>query len=331
MPGTGRAEVVHHRSLRAALNSRFIGPSCSFSRTDPNILTLDMCQYSLQGSSWSDTMEVWRAQDAIRGALGMRPNYYNGLPQRYKWAIQPHANDGAEAALRFSFEVQAVPAGHTCLLVEGASQFEITLNGAPVDNTAEGWYLDRNMHKVALPALQKGTNVLELRCGYTNHMELEDIFVLGDFGVSLERTIISEPRLLHFGDWTSQGYPHYTGGMIYHGSYRYEPSADKRIRLYLGQYEAVHVTISVNGALAGHIPWISANGLDITEALREGENAIDIQVVSSPRNMLGPLHLAPGREAWTDWRAFRRTDDTFTPDYVLKPWGLIGQVHIRQE
>jgi hypothetical protein len=331
MPGTGRAEVVHHRSLRAALNSRFIGPSCSFSRTDPNILTLDMCQYSLQGSSWSDTMEVWRTQDAIRFALGMRPNYYNGLPQRYKWAIQPHANDGAEAALRFSFEVEAVPAGHTYLLVEGASQFEITLNGARVDNTAEGWYLDRSMHKVALPALQKGTNVLELRCGYTNHMELEDIFVLGDFGVSLERTIIAEPRLLHFGDWTSQGYPHYAGGMIYHGSYRYEPSADKRIRLYLGQYEAVHVTVSVNGVLTGHIPWISANGLDITDVLREGENTVDIQVVSSPRNMLGPLHLAPGREAWTDWRAFRRTDDTFTPDYVLKPWGLIGQVHIRQE
>jgi len=53
--------------------------------------------------------------------------------------------------------------------------------------------------------------------------------------------------------------------------------------------------------------------------------------VGSPRNMLGPLHLATGREPWTDWRAFRRTDETFTPSYVLKPWGLIEQVHIRQE
>ncbi|MHB1318741.1 MAG: glycosyl hydrolase, partial [Anaerolineae bacterium] len=142
---------------------------------------------------------------------------------------------------------------------------------------------------------------------------------------------IAEPRTLQFGDWTSQGYPHYAGGMIYHGGYRYEPAAGKRVRLYLGEYEAVHVTVSVNGVLAGHIPWISANGLDITDALQEGKNAIDIQVVTSPRNMLGPLHLAPGREAWTDWRSFRRTDDTFTPDYVLKPWGLTGQVHIRQE
>ena len=99
---------------------------------------------------------MWRAQDAIRGALGMRPNYYNGLPQRYKWAIQPHANDGAEAALRFSFDVDSVPAGQVSLLVEGASQFDIALNGVAVDNTATGWYLDRNMHKVALPALAQG-------------------------------------------------------------------------------------------------------------------------------------------------------------------------------
>ena len=54
-------------------------------------------------------------------------------------------------------------------------------------------------------------------------MELEDIFLLGDFGVSLERAIIAEPAELHFGDWTSQGYPHYAGGMIYHGMYRYSP------------------------------------------------------------------------------------------------------------
>ena len=330
-PGPRRAEPVHHRTLRTALNTRFIGPSCPFTRTDPNILTLDMCQYSLKGSPWSETMEVWRAQDAIRNALGMRPNYYNGLPQRYKWAVQPHENDGAEAALRFDFDVDDLPTGPVSLLVEGAEQFDILLNGAAVNNTAAGWYLDRSMHTVTLPELEQGSNTLELRCRYTNHMELEDIFILGDFGVSVDRAIIAEPAELHFGDWTTQGYPHYAGAMVYHGSYDYQPLEGKRVRLYLGEYEAVHVTVRVNGELAGHIPWISANGLDITDALHESENAIDIQVVTSPRNMLGPLHLAPGREAWTDWRSFRRTDETFTPDYVLKPWGLIGQVHIRQE
>ncbi len=56
-------------------------------------------------------MEVWRTQDAVRGALGMRPNYYNGLPQRYKWALAPHPQDGAPLELRFTFDVDVVPSG----------------------------------------------------------------------------------------------------------------------------------------------------------------------------------------------------------------------------
>ncbi|NLT73266.1 MAG: hypothetical protein GXX94_03620 [Chloroflexi bacterium] len=331
LPGPSRTCPPHHREQRTARNTCFIGPSCRFSRADPNILTLDMCRYSLEGAPLSEEMEVWRAQDAIRSALGMRSNYYNGLPQRYKWAVLPHAADGAPVSLHFGFRVEQVPSEPVHLLVEGAEQFEMALNGVPFESTATGWYLDRSMHRVALPPLAAGHNELSLLCRYTNHMELEDIYLLGDFGVSIDRAIIAEPTELHFGDWTTQGYPHYAGAITYHGSYEHVPAAGCRTRLYLGRHEAVHVAVAVNGNPAGHIPWTSANGLDITEALQEGENAIDITVVGSPRNMLGPLHLATGREPWTDWRAFRRTDETFTPSYVLKPWGLIEQVHIRQE
>ncbi len=154
---------------------------------------------------------------------------------------------------------------------------------------------------------------------------------IGDFGVGIDRAIIAEPQKLHFGDWTTQGYPHYAGSMIYHGELDYDPKEGERVRVYLGEYEAVDVAVHVNGTLAGHIPWISENGLDITPHLIPGMNKVNIEVVSSPRNMLGPLHLATGREPWTDWRSFRRTDETYTPEYVLKPWGLIGQVRLQRE
>ena len=58
---------------------------------------------------------------------------------------------------------------------------------------------------------------------------------------------------------------------------------------------AVDVAVIVNGTLAGHVPWEAANGVDITRYLTPGDNSVDIEVVSSPRNMLGPLHLAAGR------------------------------------
>ena len=320
------AGLFDPRADRHDALATYIGPSAAFTRTDPNVLTLDMCQYRLEGGEWSPVMEVWRAQNEVREALGMRPNYYNGLPQRYRWALKKHPKDGTPVELLFHFEARETPETPVWLLVESAEQFEVKLNDENVENTPEGWYLDRAFDQVRLPKLQKGQNALRLRCAYTNYMELEDCFLLGDFGVSLDRAIIAEPERLHFGDWTGQGYPHYAGSMIYHGKLNYEPG--QAVRVELGETRAVDVAVHVNGQLAGHIPWVAANGLDITPCLKAGENQVDIEVVASPRNMLGPLHRAPEHEAWTDWRSFRRTDHTFTPDYVLWPWGLFGQVQL---
>ena len=307
----------------------FIGPVCPFTRTDPNVLTLDVCRYRLEGGEWSEAMEVWRAQREVREALGMRQVFYNGLPQRYRWALAPHPHDGARLELLFTFQVRDVPPNPIYLLVEGAEQFSISLNGQPVANRPVGWYLDRGFHKVLLPTPLAGKNDLVVACAYNNHMELEDCFLLGDFSVSVDRAIVAEPHTLRFGDWTLQGYPHYAGSMIYHAQVCCEPG--ERLTLHLGEVSAVDVAVWVNGSLAGHIPWRAANGLDITPYVAPGVNNVDIEVVGSPRNMLGPLHLATGHEPWTDWRSFRRTDETYTPEYVLQPWGLMGQVKVKRE
>jgi len=327
--GTPEPTITKIRTWNNRGNMRsgsFIGPACAFTRTDPNVLTLDMCQHRLGDAAWSETMEVWRAQDQVRKALGMRENYRNGLPQRYKWATTQHPQDGAPVSWRFRFAVRDVPTTPVHLLVEGAEAFNITLNGEHISNAAVGWYLDRAFHKVVLPRLTLGENELILSCAYTNHMEMEDCFILGDFAVSPDRVIVAEPKVLHFGDWTKQGYLHYAGSMIYHGEVEYHEGESRR--LWLGEFRAVDVAVIINGALVGHIPWAAANaqGVDITRYLTLGNNSVDIEVVSSPRNMLGPLHLATGREPWTEWRSFRRTDETYAPGYVVYPWGLYGQV-----
>jgi hypothetical protein len=303
----------------------YIGPVCPFTRTDPNVLTLDVCAYRLDQGDWSEPLPVWQAQQAIRESLDMRPVYYNGLPQRYKWIEAPHPNDGTPVAFRFEFEVRHVPEGPVYLALEHAADCTIRLNGGaagPVD----GWYLDRSFECVPLPPLKAGRNTLLLECRYTNRMEIEDCYLLGDFGVGLDRALVAEPPTLHFGDWGPQGYLHYAGRMIYHAIYEHMPG--ERVILELGDYRATTVVIHVNDRLAGHIPWRAANGLDLTAFLQDGTNRIDIEVVGSPRNMLGPLHLKPGDEAWTDWRSFRTTGERYTPDYVVVPYGLMTPVRL---
>ncbi len=109
-PAGSRVYMLHHDAEPLAASeavpepvrriAAYIGPVCSFTRTDLNVLTLDVCAYRLGEGAWSELVPVWQAQQAIREQLGMRPVYYNGLPQRYKWIDTPHPNDGTPVAFR---------------------------------------------------------------------------------------------------------------------------------------------------------------------------------------------------------------------------------------
>ncbi|MCE1196752.1 hypothetical protein LWX53_09680, partial [bacterium] len=327
---------------------RGFGPVARFSRPAPNALVLDRCAFALGDGDWSEEMEVWRAQSEIRERLGMRQVYYNGLAQRYLWAVAPHPKDGAPARLRFRFLVKEIPAGDVFLVLEEPGEFAVTMNGMAVDNAPEGWFLDKSFEQLRLPAPAAGWNEIILSCAYKNRMEVEDCFLLGDFAVDADRALAAERDTLRFGDWCLQGYPHYCGSMVYRfdldwpqeeslpndrplGERQDGECQPHRAMLRLGDFSAVTVAVKVNGETLGQIPWRSANGLDLGGALRPGRNELEIEVVGSPRNLLGPFHLARGKVAFNEWSAFRPEGKDYTPDYVLQPYGLFGQVTLSEE
>jgi hypothetical protein len=118
--------------------------------------------------------------------------------------------------------------------------------------------------------------------------------------------------------------------MVYLDTLTYDPDTDGPLSLVLGERSAISVAIHVNGVLVGHVPWEAANGLDLTPHLLPGENEVGIEVVGSPRNMLGPLHRWSGYEPGTSWASFRTEGAAYTSEYVLQPFGLFGQVRIVQ-
>lgn len=308
-----------------------LGPVCRFERTMPNALVLDMCSFRVNGGEWSEETDVWQVQRKVRDLLGMRQVFYNGLPQRYKWVNKPHPKDGTPVEFRFRFNVKDVPDKDVYLVVEEAENYAFRLNGDDIQNKSEGWFMDRSFDRIKLSGIRQGINELVLSCGYLNRMEVEDCYLIGDFGVDINRNVVNEPETLHFGDWCMQGYFHYCGSMIYHFDFDYKCSPNAKAILELGEYSAVTVEISVNGKVAGHIPWNAANGLDITGLLNDGVNRIDIEVMGSPRNLFGPLHQALKKMPGTDWSCFRSEGAEYTPEYVVKPYGLMGQIHITME
>ncbi|MNI10108.1 hypothetical protein D3C73_632060 [compost metagenome] len=223
-----------------------------------------------------------------------------------------------------------VPVTDVSLVFEQAERFHFRLNGQLLRETPQGWYLDRCMTTVPLPTLLEGENVLEVSCEYTHDMEIEDAFLIGDFAVDSSRSLVKEPEWLRFGDWCLQGYPYYCGSLIYHFDLDVDLMEGNQFVMELGSYEAVTLNLKVNGQYEQAIPWRSAGTVELTDWLVQGSNRIDIEVAGSPRNLFGPLHESRSDSTWIDWWSFRPTGREYTPEYVLRPYGLMGQIHIYQ-
>ncbi|KXB01251.1 hypothetical protein AKJ41_02190 [candidate division MSBL1 archaeon SCGC-AAA259O05] len=311
------------------VDSKYIGPACEFERTDPNVLVLDFCKYRMEGDDWSEKKPVWEAQKEIREKLDMRPIYLNGIEQRWKWIDEPHENNGIPIDLKLSFKVENSPESPIYLRMERPEEYEITFNGEKKEAEPTGWYMDKSFKKIELGVPEEGENEITLTCDYRNDMEIENFHLLGDFAVDLDiRKITEEKDRIYFHDWCPQGYPHYAGNMIYREEVELDLEEEESAEVHLGDHFATTVEVRVNGESAGQVPWTSFKGLDITNWIENGRNEIELEVVGSPRNMLGPLHKK-NPEKFTSSESFRPEGGDFTEDYVLQSYGLFEPVEIK--
>ena len=300
-----------------------LGPVASFRRLEPNVLVLDRCCWRLGEEAFSQETDVWMAQREIRDRLHMQQVWYNGAPQRYFWVDK--AGESAPFALKFTFTVDKLPETVCRLAVENPEKLRLSCNGIPCSLTEE-WFSDRAMKCFALPKLQLGENTLILSGVYTLDRELEDMFLIGDFGVTPGRALTGEPKRLRFGDWCLQGYLHYPGSMVYSFDLPpYTPNG-KSVILTMGEYKATLAEVFVNGGSAGVLFGKGRNTLDITPFLKEEANKLELKLVGSPRNMYGPFHRPDNSCSRISWEDFRPEGTARCDDYLLTPYGILGQI-----
>jgi len=315
----------HPHSVKEVLTA--LPAAAAFDRTDPNALVLDFCRYRIGQGEWSQRMEIWKAQREIRAALGLRPNNDNGDIQRYLWVDEVADRDGTNVELEFTFFVEEIPKNIPFVAIEQAEQFDVQCNGVPCPRDLNDYFWDPSIEKIQLTGLNPGENRVVLTCAYKNRMELENIYIIGDFGVSIDRKIIQEPATLHLGDWCLQGYPFYAGGIVYHFSSEVE-EIGTQANLRLGHCHSAITEVRINGEQAGVIPWQAADGLDVTELLQIGTNAVDIEVAATPRNLFGPFHKKYDNCARNDSADFQCEGNAYSEEYLLKPYGLVHPVVI---
>ena len=326
-PDVGNVEFPYEHPHYTEPVLAALGPAAKIRRTMENVLTLDTCRYRLNNEEMSAVMEVWKAQKEIREKLNMQQIYYNGAPQRYFWLNIPCEKDGVFFELEFEFDVKNVPVNDCYVVIEKAGNFTVKLNSEPCI-IEDDYFIDHEMNRFRLPEMNRGRQKLSISGKYNQAMELEDIYIIGDFAVDTDRCICSENEKIHFGDWCLQGYYHYPGSIVYEFEFLYNENSDKKKMLKMGDYKATLGVVRLNGKVTGYLMGNTVDSIELTEYIQKGNNHLEIEIIGSPRNMFGPFHQAYTGCSRISWADFRTEGKFYTNDYVLEPYGIFGQITI---
>ena len=294
---------------------------------EPNVLVLDFPELSINGAPFREEY-VLDADSRIRDALGI-PERSSTMIQPWAWNRFQDSSATADVVLRYSFESLSELAAPE-LAVEHPEYYEFFLNGERIlsDSDAGSW-CDSSLRRIALPAgIRKGRNLLELHTKYNGEMcGLESLFLLGDFGV--KNNVLTAPvRELFPGDWCAQGFPNYSGNMIYELEFewRNRKRSEKPVFLEIPAWKGTALGVSLNGG--PRLPILhTPDRMEISEFLQPGINRIELTVFGHRRNSHGPFYTMPSQSGMTNPLQF--AEISFR-QRVLVPCGLLNMPFLYQ-
>ena len=318
-------------------------------RKHKNVLLMEYCRYKKGDGEYSEEYPVVAVQQQL-----VEDNYTGELTQKYTFYAEREF-DGLELAL------------------EDAEQHKIFFNGEEIEVKVNGYYWAKAFEKVALGKAKKGENVIELRRHYVplakirrkisslfeNRLgvELEAVYLLGDFAVIMRQeptrcgdiryarldVRLAEESKTVVGELTQAGYPFYAGSLGLSRNFTWQGDADG-LKICLDELDGFICHVKVNGKYCGCLHTYPLE-LDISSAVKEGENRITFELVNTLRNLLGPWHRPDGevgniRSAYEEpdiaWMGVARSHDNtwydnrvpdskfWTDSYMLTPLGLRG-------
>lgn len=316
---------------------------------DMNSLTLDYCSYCIDGGEWNGPIHTIRLMDLL---LNLKRE--------------------CDISLKFNFDVSMDISKNKDLLlaVEAAKEFEIFVNDNPVKYTDIGWWKDISFKKIDIkPYVQNGTNEIILKRKFyqsqkvydvlfgdnvleternklTYDVELESIYVVGDFGVTSKSgytygdrkavynngpfVISDKPSIVKTGSLVEQGFCFFAGVMSLSQNLSVNKEENKRIILDISKVYSGMSKLYVNDKFVKALLWAPYEA-DITEYLNDGDNKIVIQLFASNRNLLGPHHnicgesYSVGPSTFTDkagWSEGNETGSIWADRYCFVKFGL---------
>lgn len=308
-PTAGVADSNYCRvKMESHLKSVPLSGTWDLDAAEENALVLDYCMYDLDGKGYGARVPCIQAYDAIK----------NGEADHRSFRV------------KYSFTVEGWDGCGGQLVMEQPEDFQIVLNGKALKFNDIGYWKDISFRRIDIGGyIVQGDNTIEMTYCGSGKAEVEAIYIIGGFKVKMRnhRTFSLIPPDMPFFEKNAaeEGYPFYTGKLCISKEVNIDAKNIGRCMARFDEINATAATVLVNGRKAGDIIWRPYE-IDITQYVRPGINRIEIEMVNSLHNLLGPHHDVRGevlpfagpnqfddRENWTD-------------AYYLRPFGVSGAV-----
>lgn len=297
------------RVLSKTVDFRF---PVEFEREEPNVVVLDMAEYSCNGTDFEPCENVLRIDKILRKNLfNMEP-----IGGSSPWKMQ---GEKKYDYVYLRFKVKSKFEAECELAYEEAE--EVLLNGVAVPVTDSGMYVDVGIRKMPLPRLKCGENIIVIKTPISKSVRVENYYLIGDFDVETAGCdcIIKPPRKqLSFGSIVHQGMPFYGGNIVYKLKIN-TPQCD--IKLRASKYCGALLRIFVDGADKG--PLVFDPYIKEIENLSCGEHTIEIKLFGNRNNTFAALHNCDEAYSYYSPRAWYTEGEQWSYDYCFEDIGIM--------
>ncbi len=188
--------------------------------------------------------------------------------------------------LRAKFVIETMPEAVE-LKAEVWNVTKLTVNGTDLEycvNDKRGSPFDYTVDATAM--LHVGENCIEVEGiarNFSMFIRPPYLYLSGDFGVDAEKRMVEPVHRIANVGWEQIGYPWFSGDGVFKTSFSVEDGFEKVVLTVPTRDIA---SVWVNGQFVGKRLWL-AEEVDITTAVRPGENALEVRVTSTRANMYG--------------------------------------------
>ena len=317
------------RELKPVLSDKPV----TISRDSDNVLAIEFCDLNLGGETTAD-LHNFTATDRVFKSYG----FLNGNPWNHSVQFKSQVvdsdtfgvNTGFTATYHFTikgiFDHSLIKA-----IVERPYLWSITVNGTEVKPEEGKWWLDREFSVCDIGNLVKpGDNIISLSASpMTVYAEIEPVYITGNFSVKPAEkgwTIEAPASVLKTGSWKDQGMPFYSWGVTYSREFTVE-NTEGYFQVALDDWKGTIAEVTVNDSPKKIIAF-PPYACDVTDLIKPGLNRIDVRIIGSLKNLMGPHfnNPAPGLVSPGHFRNVK----TYPAgaDYQLFDYGLIGDFQL---